>query len=352
MSGSEHGYAGTTAIVGIGATEFSKESGRSDLRLAVEAVDLALRDAGIQPAEVDGMVTFSADTNPEIEIARSLGVGELSFFSRIHYGGGAACATIQQAAMAVQTGVADVVVCYRAFNERSGHRFGTGVQDRAPVANAETAHFAWYAPVGLFDPGPVGGHGRPALPAHGRRHLRGPGPGGGGRPASRRRQPQGLVLREADHPRGPSGVAVDRRAAPSPRLLPGDRWRAGPGGHLPRAGPGPPDRAGRHRGGRSGIGTRTGDDDLLLRGRSLRAGRDGGRGPPAVADLGSHSGRHPDGCPLRPLHPLCPLSARGIGLLRPGGGQGLRRATATSRSAAAYPSTPTGASWARPTCTA
>jgi acetyl-CoA acetyltransferase len=152
MSGSEHGYAGTTAIVGIGATEFSKESGRSDLRLAVEAVDLALRDAGIQPAEVDGMVTFSADTNPEIEIARSLGVGELSFFSRIHYGGGAACATIQQAAMAVQTGVADVVVCYRAFNERSGHRFGTGVQDRAPVANAETAHFAWYAPVGLLTP--------------------------------------------------------------------------------------------------------------------------------------------------------------------------------------------------------
>ena len=121
-----HSFAGNVAIAGIGATEFSKASGRSELRLAVEAVDLALKDAGIAPAEVQGMVSFSSDTNPDIDIARSLGIGDLSFFSRIHYGGGAACATIQQAALAVSAGVADVVVCYRAFNERSGSRFGTG----------------------------------------------------------------------------------------------------------------------------------------------------------------------------------------------------------------------------------
>ena len=152
MSPRRHTFAGTTAIAGIGATEFSKESGRSELRLAVESVDAALRDAGIAPSEVDGLVTFSSDTNPEIDIARSLGMGELSFFSRIHYGGGAGCGTIQQAALAVASGVADVVVCYRAFNERSGNRFGTGVQDRMPAANAETAHFSWYAPVGLLTP--------------------------------------------------------------------------------------------------------------------------------------------------------------------------------------------------------
>ncbi len=152
MSGTQHSYAGRTAIVGLGATEFSKDSGRSELRLASEATDLALRDAGIDPAEVDGMVTFSADTNPEIEIARSLGIGELSFFSRIHYGGGAACATVQQAAMAVASGVADVVVCYRAFNERSGNRFGAGVQGRPPTPNAEMANFSWYAPFGLLTP--------------------------------------------------------------------------------------------------------------------------------------------------------------------------------------------------------
>jgi acetyl-CoA acetyltransferase len=147
-----HTFAGQVAIAGIGATEFSKDSGRSELRLATEAVDLALRDAGIEPSEVGGMVTYSSDTNPDIDIARGLGIGELSFFSRIHYGGGAACGTVQQAALAVASGVADVVVCYRAFNERSGNRFGAGVQGRAPVPTAEAAQLAMYMPVGLLTP--------------------------------------------------------------------------------------------------------------------------------------------------------------------------------------------------------
>jgi acetyl-CoA acetyltransferase len=140
------------AVAGIGATEFSKDSGRSEMRLACEAVAAAIEDAGLQPSDVDGMVTYTADTNPEIEIARSIGIGELTFFSRIHHGGGAACGTVQQAVLAVATGVADVVVCYRAFNERSGNRFGAGVQGRAPIANAEMAHFSWYAPFGLLTP--------------------------------------------------------------------------------------------------------------------------------------------------------------------------------------------------------
>src|SRR3954466_1499351 len=152
MSLKHHGLAGTAAIAGIGATEFSKNSGRSELRLACEAVQAAVEDAGLQLSDVDGMVTFTMDTNPEIEIARNLGIGDLTFFSRIHHGGGAACGTIQQAALAVSTGVADVVVCYRAFNERSGNRFGAGVQGRMPVANAESAHFSWYAPMGLLTP--------------------------------------------------------------------------------------------------------------------------------------------------------------------------------------------------------
>jgi acetyl-CoA acetyltransferase len=141
-----------TAIVGIGATEFSKASGRSELRLAVEAVAAALQDCGIPPSEVDGMVTFTQDTNPEIQIANNLGMGDLKFFSRIHHGGGAGGGCIQQAAMAVTSGVADVVVCYRAFNERSGHRFGSGVQGRPPQPTAEAAHFSWYAPFGLLTP--------------------------------------------------------------------------------------------------------------------------------------------------------------------------------------------------------
>ncbi|MFE2246844.1 lipid-transfer protein [Streptomyces lavendulae] len=141
---------GRAAIAGIGATEFSKDSGRSELKLAVEAVHAALDDAGLTPADVDGMVTFTMDTSPEITVAQAAGIGDLSFFSRIHYGGGAACATVQQAALAVATGVAEVVVCYRAFNERSGRRFGSGVQQREP--SAEGAALGWALPWGLLTP--------------------------------------------------------------------------------------------------------------------------------------------------------------------------------------------------------
>ncbi len=142
--------SGRAAIAGIGATEFSKDSGRSELKLAVEAVHAALDDAGLTPADVDGLVTFTMDTSPEITVAQAAGIGELSFFSRVHYGGGAACATVQQAALAVATGIAEVVVCYRAFNERSGRRFGSGVQERQP--SAEGAALGWNLPFGLLTP--------------------------------------------------------------------------------------------------------------------------------------------------------------------------------------------------------
>jgi acetyl-CoA acetyltransferase len=140
------------AIVGIGATEFSKDSGRSEMSLACEAVAAAIADAGLEPCDVDGMVTYSTDNNPDIEIARHVGIGALRHFSRVHYGGGAACATVVMAAMAVATRVADVVVCYRAFNERSGRRFGAGVQDIPNAATAERAQFSWTSPFGLLTP--------------------------------------------------------------------------------------------------------------------------------------------------------------------------------------------------------
>jgi acetyl-CoA acetyltransferase len=138
------------AIVGIGATEFSKDSGRSELQLAAEAVLAAVADAGLQPSDVDGLTTFTMETNSEIHVARTTGIGDLTFFSKIGYGGGAACATVQQAAMAVATGVADVVVCYRAFNERSGYRFGSGLSRSEPTS--EGIAMSWVSTFGLMTP--------------------------------------------------------------------------------------------------------------------------------------------------------------------------------------------------------
>ncbi|EME54133.1 lipid-transfer protein [Amycolatopsis decaplanina] len=144
--------SGRAAIAGIGATEFSKDSGRSELRLAAEAVSSALKDAGLSPSDVDGLVSFTMDGNSEIAVARELGIPELKFFSRIHYGGGAAAATVQQAAMAVATGVADVVVAYRAFNERSGMRFGQVSSAAAGQVNSSGVDNAFHYPMGIATP--------------------------------------------------------------------------------------------------------------------------------------------------------------------------------------------------------
>lgn len=136
------------AIAGIGMTEFSKDSGRTEMRLAVEASLAALADAGIEPAEVDGMATFTMDNNPEIDVHRFIGGRDLTFFSRIDYGGGGACAPIMQAAMAIATGAANVVICYRAMNERSWYRFGAAVSPASSPTFLPT-HYSWYGPAGL-----------------------------------------------------------------------------------------------------------------------------------------------------------------------------------------------------------
>lgn len=144
--------SGAAAITGIGATEFSKDSGRSELRLAAEAVQAALADSGLSASDVDGLVSFTMDANSEISVARELGIEELTFFSRVHYGGGAAAATVQQAAMAVATGVADVVVAYRAFNERSGMRFGQVSSAAAGQVNSSGVDNSFHYPMGLGTP--------------------------------------------------------------------------------------------------------------------------------------------------------------------------------------------------------
>jgi acetyl-CoA acetyltransferase len=138
------------AIVGIGQTEFSKNSGRSDLQLACEAVSAAIDDAGIEPSDVDGMTTFSMDLTDDIEVARAVGIGSLTFQSQIPHGGGAALGVLHQAAMAVATGAAKYVVCYRDLNGRSGQRYSEGVS--GDLITSDSIHWSWYIPSGLMTP--------------------------------------------------------------------------------------------------------------------------------------------------------------------------------------------------------
>ncbi|HTD31537.1 MAG TPA: hypothetical protein VK650_08270, partial [Steroidobacteraceae bacterium] len=144
------------AIAGIGQTEFSKNSGRSELQLAAEASKAALDDAGIDPADVDGMITFTLDPSDEIGLCRCLGVKDLAYTTRIPGGGAASVATVYQAMAAVTSGIAEVVLIWRAMNERSAYRFG---QPLAPasggvvnVAGHGTGSLLWCMPFGAQTP--------------------------------------------------------------------------------------------------------------------------------------------------------------------------------------------------------
>jgi acetyl-CoA acetyltransferase len=138
------------AIAGIGTTAFTKNSGVSELSLACEAIGNCLDDAGLDPAEVDGLVTYTMDSNDEVEVARAVGMGDLTMFAQINYGGGAAVGLIQQAVMAVAAGAAKNVVAWRAMNGRSGQRMGQGVSGN--IVSSDLIHWSWYMPYGMLTP--------------------------------------------------------------------------------------------------------------------------------------------------------------------------------------------------------
>ncbi len=138
------------AIAGIGQTAYTKKSGVSELALASEAVRKAIDDAGLRPSAVDGRVSDTLDSSDEVEVARAVGIGDMTFWSKVNYGGGAAVGLVAHAAMAVATGMAKNVVVYRALNGRSGQRMGQGVSGQ--VITSDLIHWSWYMPFGLLTP--------------------------------------------------------------------------------------------------------------------------------------------------------------------------------------------------------
>ncbi len=193
------------------------------------------------------------DNNPEIEVQRSLGGGELTFFSRVHYGGGAACAPIA----AGRDGGRDrrrrrSSSCYRAMNERSDFRFGTGMQGAPTIPTTENAHYGWYIPFGLLTPASwVAMHARRYMHEYGatsedfgrvavaaRRHA-------ATNPAAWFYE-QPITLEDHQRSRW-----IVRAAAPA-RLLPGERRRGGARRDQPRARARPAPEAGADRGAAQG----------------------------------------------------------------------------------------------------
>ena len=135
-----------TAIVGIGTTEYVKNIGRSELETALEAIRAALDDAGLTPKDVDAIFRFDDQADNELELARNLGVPNLRVWGAIGWGGGAACAPVVHAAMAIASGMASVAVAFRARNRGSGGR------PWGRTATRVGRHAAFEIPYGLVSP--------------------------------------------------------------------------------------------------------------------------------------------------------------------------------------------------------
>jgi acetyl-CoA acetyltransferase len=149
------GFSNKAAIVGIGQTEFSKNSGRSPLQLAAEASLAALDDAGLRPSDVDGMVLFTVEDNEEGDLLNTLGIPGLSWSARIGMGGGGSAGSVFQAAAAIASGAAETVLILRAFNERSESRFGQA--STKPLTSygwqgTGFNHLVWALPFGVMTP--------------------------------------------------------------------------------------------------------------------------------------------------------------------------------------------------------
>ncbi|NEE61250.1 lipid-transfer protein, partial [Streptomyces sp. SID8455] len=135
-----------TAIAGIGQTAFAKRLPESEKTLACRAILAALDDAGIAPSEVDGFASYTMEETDEVEVAKAIGAGDVTFFSKVGYGGGGSCATLGHLAAAVATGQASVGVAWRSRKRGSGPRpwKNTAVQLPTPAQ--------WTRPYGLLRP--------------------------------------------------------------------------------------------------------------------------------------------------------------------------------------------------------
>ena len=125
------------AIVGIGMTEISRNSGRTTRTLGVEALRSAMQDAGLGPDDVDGMLSYHGnDSTGSPTIAGDLGI-RLNFYMDCSGGGSSTEALIGIAIGVIEAGMCNTVAIFRAMNGYTEARIG-GTGRQAPVFRGDS----------------------------------------------------------------------------------------------------------------------------------------------------------------------------------------------------------------------
>lgn len=138
-------------VAGVGETEQGKIPDKSSFHFLSQASKLAIEDAGIKKSDVDGLVTaFSLVEHTFMHcttFADYFGMRP-SFFSSVAVGGATAVWMVAEAAMAISSGQAEVVLCVRGDNTLSG------ISSSGMVALIrEMCHPEFEYPYGLTTPG-------------------------------------------------------------------------------------------------------------------------------------------------------------------------------------------------------
>ncbi|HIA48551.1 MAG TPA: thiolase [Candidatus Hydrogenedentes bacterium] len=126
------------AIVGVGESTYTRGSGRTTRSLGTWAVSNAIKDAGMTPQDVDGMLSYSmGDSTFSTHIAGDLGI-RLNFFMDTWGGGSSTEALVGIAMGVIEAGMCNTVVIFRAMNGYTETRIGgTGSRAAAPISGDE-----------------------------------------------------------------------------------------------------------------------------------------------------------------------------------------------------------------------
>lgn len=122
---------GKAALTGVGDTRYSRQSGKSIASLQMEASLAAIRDAGLDPKDIDGIIAYGSMAVVAEDFITSFGIPDLKFSAVTPLGGASAVASIQCAAAAVATGICNHVLIPIGRNGSSGAggRIGSRVRE-------------------------------------------------------------------------------------------------------------------------------------------------------------------------------------------------------------------------------